>query len=166
MASKTCFVCDKEFKRSFDAKRHEREVHGEYGVDKDVMDPHLCGVGEDDSSQFVFKHPFTAILAGPSSSGKTTLLKQVIEKRCLLIQPSPHRIVWYYKRWQPMYEELTQSIPGIEFKEGLPDPPTYSPFPVLFIIDDLMSTASQSDTISNLFTEGSHHLNISLFFIF
>ena len=123
------------------------------------------GAGPDETHDFVFLHPFTAILAGPSSCGKTTLLKKVLERCQEFIQPSPQRIVWYYKRWQPTYDELTRTIPSIEFREGLPDPPSYCSSPTLYILDDLMSSASGSDTVCNMFTEGSHHLNISVFFI-
>ena len=66
--------------------------------------------------QFVFHHPFTAILAGPSCSGKTTLLKNILQRKEQLIDPPPAAIIWYYKRWQPTYQELLDTVPGIEFQ--------------------------------------------------
>ena len=68
---------------------------------------------------FAFCHPFTAILAGPSGSGKTTLLKKILQKKDTLIFPPPQTIIWYYKRWQPDYEELLETVAGIEFREGV-----------------------------------------------
>jgi hypothetical protein len=29
--------------------------------------------------------------------------------------PSPQRIFWLYKRWQPLYD-----VPGVEFRRGIP----------------------------------------------
>ena len=117
------------------------------------------------SEGFVFRHPFTAILAGPSGSGKTTLLTAILQRKDQLIVPPPAAIIWWYKRWQPMYQELLDTVRGIEFREGLPPPPTYSKEPIVYVLDDLMTSASESDTICSLFIEGSHHLNISVFYL-
>ena len=35
----------------------------------------------------------------------------------------------------------------------------------MYVLDDLMSDASESQTVCNLFIEGSHHLNISVFYL-
>ena len=158
-----CPICEKSFSRSYDVSRHMREVHKkeEVGLEPETSKPVL----QSKNQQFVFRHPFTAILAGPTCSGKTTLLKNILQRKDHLIKPPPTSIIWYYKRWQPTYQELLDTVPGIEFREGLPETPSYCTHPTVYVLDDLMSDASESQTICNLFIEGSHHLNISVFYL-
>ena len=58
--------------------------------------------------------------------------------------------------------------PSIEFVEGLPnnfesmiDPNVRN----LVVVDDLMSECSQNSKMCSLFTRGSHHRNLSIFFL-
>ena len=53
-----------------------------------------------------FKHPFTCLVAGPTGCGKTTFVKELLEKSQLLIDPPPQRTVWCYSEWQPDYENI------------------------------------------------------------
>lgn len=72
------------------------------------------------------------------------------------------RIIWYYAEWQPLYT----GEHNVEFHEGLPDPADYAndDRSKLIILDDLMRESS-NNTIVDLFTRGSHHKNLSVFFI-
>ena len=45
---------------------------------------------------FVFRHPFTIILAGPTSCGKTTWMKHLLQQAETMIRP-PEKILWFYK---------------------------------------------------------------------
>ena len=103
------------------------------------------------------KHPFTGIVAGPTSCGKSTLVKHIIEHKDVMIDPVPDHIIWHYGEWQPMYDTMS----GVEFVEGLPDIKKLDPKQrTLLIIDDLMGETDQS--VMNLFTKGSHHRNLSV----
>ena len=97
----------------------------------------------------------------------------VLERQQLLlnadkmIQPRPHNIFWFYKRWQPIYTELRKKLNNIKFIQGIP--PTLKNakffderFPTLFIFDDLMRDATRNSDICELYTEGSHHRNLSV----
>lgn len=90
-------------------------------------------------------------------------------QHCLkMIWHPPEIIVWLYKRWQPLYDVIQSTVyPKVEFIQGIPldldqdsfiDPKTKN----LVILDDLMSTASKDSRINELFTEGSHHKNLSV----
>jgi hypothetical protein len=68
----------------------------------------------------VFQAPFTAILAGPTSCGKTYWMKRLFDNLNTLIRPAPETIIWFYKRWQPIYSELVNTIPNIKFIQGIP----------------------------------------------
>lgn len=111
-----------------------------------------------------FKHPFTAIISGPTSSGKTEFIKKCLRYAEEVFDTKFDRILIYFGEWQPAYMELGK---GIEFKEGLPQSTDYSndiDKTKLIIVDDLMREAS-SNVMVDLFTKGSHHKNLSVMFI-
>ena len=117
-------------------------------------------------SEVIFHHPFTCMIAGPSKSGKTTLLHGILKSNSKLIDKPPQRIVYCYSRWQPAYDRLKTTINDIEFKEGLPDIDNFKTETLnLIILDDLMHECGKDQSVMNIFTVDSHHKNISVFFL-
>jgi hypothetical protein len=117
---------------------------------------------------FVFQHPFTANVSGPTCSGKTYFVKMLLQHCKTKISPPPERIMWLYKRWQPLYDVIKTNVyPPVEFIQGIPldleqDSFIHPGTRNLVILDDLMSTAAKDSRINELFTEGSHHRNLSV----
>jgi len=110
-----------------------------------------------------FIHPFTGIVAGPTGCGKTQLIKRLLQNYKLSFHPSPARIVWYYSEPQTALERELRPL-GVEFQQGLPDLKEFDgSIPSLLIIDDCM--LDSGDVVLNLFIKGSHHKNISVWFI-
>ena len=107
-------------------------------------------------------------MSGPTSCGKTFLVKAILQNCNSLLYPIPDRIIWLYKRWQPLYDEIQTTVfPKVEFIQGIPldldkDSFINPKMKNLIILDDLMSTASKDPRITELFTEGSHHRNLSV----
>ena len=117
-------------------------------------------------TQQIFHHPFTCMIAGPSKSGKTTLLHKILEQLVELVDQPPTKITFCYSRWQPAYDSLKNSISNIEFNDGLPDIDNFNSDNVnMIILDDLMQECGKDPSILNIFTVDSHHKNISVFFI-
>ena len=117
-------------------------------------------------SCFVFNHPFKCIISGPSMSGKTTLLKNILFNINELMSVNPEKIVYCYSRWQSNFEELKSNLAGIVFQQGLPDIENFDKnFVNLLILDDLMTEGGNDKTICDMFTVDSHHKNISVFFL-
>ena len=84
------------------------------------------------------------------------------------ILPPPERIIWLYKRWQPLYDVIQETVyPKVDFIQGIPLDLDQDSFinpsaRNLVILDDLMSTAAKDSRVNELFTEGSHHRNLSV----
>ena len=107
-------------------------------------------------------HPFTCVVAGGTGSGKSVFVNKLITHRKEVINPVPEEIVLCYKIWQPGYESLKTH--NVRFIEGLPEGDVLDGSKSrLIIIDDLMSEVDQS--VTSIFTEQSHHLNISVVLI-
>jgi ABC-type proline/glycine betaine transport system ATPase subunit len=66
-------------------------------------------------NSFKFNHPCATLLAGPSQSGKTTLIKKIIIENNL-IEPCPSRIIYCYAIWQTAYDELIESCSSFNKK--------------------------------------------------
>ena len=121
---------------------------------------------ENSIDKIVFKHPFTCMIAGPTQSGKTSLLTKILGEIQDLISPTPVNIVYCYTRWQNAYNYLKTLIPSIHFQEGLPDIENFNQHVNnMIILDDLMTSVEKDKDILNLFTVDSHQKNISVFFL-
>ena len=59
-----------------------------------------------------FKHPWSMIISGPSSYGKTVFTKQVLNKSYKQFE----KLYWFYSEWQVGYKDC----PGISFVSGMP----------------------------------------------
>ena len=115
------------------------------------------------------KHPFTSVIAGPTGSGKTQFVKRLIlAEGNTLIQPAIDNIIWCYGEYQDAYDHLASLVPQIRFVEGYPDDLLQSldrSQRNLIVIDDLMSESGNNGKVTELFTKGSHHRNLSVILI-
>ncbi len=118
------------------------------------------------SDDFYFIHPFTMLVAAGSGFGKTYWVKRLLAEKERLIQPVPKRIVWCYVQWQPLYDEIKEMDPTIEFVEGLPinlDAGFFDrDIANLMIVDDMMTDITKDNRLTHLYTRGSHHENLSV----
>jgi len=106
------------------------------------------------------RHPFTALVAGPTMCGKTHFVFTLIENVNVMIDPPPRRIVYCYGEYQQLFDKYVD----VDFRQDLPDLKDFDGRgPVLLIVDDLMNETDE--TVANLFTNGTHHRNISVVFL-
>ena len=116
----------------------------------------------------IFMYYFNITFSYFAPCGKTTFVKDILLRHNTRIQPQIQRIVWLYKRWQPMYTIIKATVmPKVEFIQGIPqeldDDDYFDPRQNnLLILDDMMSTAGKDKRITDLFTEGSHHRSLSI----
>ena len=109
------------------------------------------------------KHPFTMLIAGPTGSGKTQWVKRLINQSEKICSPPPTRITYFYGEYQKAFDDLP-----VNLVKGLPEnliEKIDGANPEWIIIDDLMHETSNSKFVSELFTKGSHHRNISIILI-
>jgi ABC-type phosphate transport system ATPase subunit len=74
-----------------------------------------------------FRHPFTSFVAGPTGCGKTTFVTRLLRFVSSIIDLPPERIVSCYGQWQKTYASMAETMPEVEFVDGLPDPNTFRP---------------------------------------
>jgi len=133
----------------------------------------------DTIDNFYFRHPFTCMIAGPTKSGKTSIIKNIFSHFAGgLVHPCPERVLYCYAIWQPIYEDIKMSrarpahfntssyYPEIFFHEGLPTVDMLdSNKNIILVLDDLMNVCSRNSEILDIFTTNSHHKNISVIYV-
>ena len=113
-----------------------------------------------------FRAPFGAVVCGPTMSGKSHYVFKLIKYADLMISKPVQRIVYCYGAWQPAFDdlkniELIRGVDRLLSSEDFFDPKQHT----LLILDDLADEISKSSKASKLFTQGIHHLNVSVIFI-
>ena len=113
--------------------------------------------------EFNFRHKFSLLVVGPTQSGKTYFVQQILENnRIMYEEQKSTRIFWYYNQWQECYEKLKKSLgKSIRFERGVPELSEdlceiNARYNNIIILDDLMAEATDSAVVSRLFTQGRH----------
>jgi hypothetical protein len=123
-----------------------------------------------DSKYLMLRHPFTCITAGPTGSGKTILIRRILKnwKKTILIPGYEKKeldVLWIYGQFQELYKQKIENC-VVNYSEYLPEESELRNQNVkVIIIDDLMFELGKNDRMSNLFTRGSHHFDLSVIFI-
>ena len=90
----------------------------------------------------------SVIIAGPSGSGKSELVKQWL-RYLNVFQVKPRTMVYAYDRWQPrsIDQMVGPKLGGV------------------LVLDDLMEEGGQDKRVLDLFTKDSHHRNITVLYL-
>jgi hypothetical protein len=116
-----------------------------------------------------FHHPFTLLISGPTSSGKSTITFRIIKHRFEMISEPLKKVLYCLPEGQTIkLPDFISHDENVEFHQGLPDMEQLSTNKTtsngfLLILDDLMSETDGN--IMNLFCRQSHHMNISVIFL-
>ena len=164
-----CNICNKSYEWRKSLTRHLRESHNR---DKSCVSPTSMTpskkppgtVSEDRvGEKLEFEHPFSMIVAGPSRSGKTHWVIDLLVNMETRIVPTPASITYCYAHWQKKYDYLKENDPSVQFYEGLPSTAHFKTISnAIVVFDDLMDASMGNQNMMNMFTEKSHHQNISV----
>ncbi|VDI73307.1 Hypothetical predicted protein [Mytilus galloprovincialis] len=171
-----CNICCKVYVWPHDLQRHIRSKHSS---DEPLYHPGVTQQQQQKQQQqqqqkqqqkaFVFRHPFTMIVSGPTSCDKTyfILFVSTHKKNCeVLVQTGSFGCIKGGNLFTRKYNEHAV-LPRVEFIRGIPfdlerddffDPNIRN----MILLDDLMSTSDKDSRINDLFTEGCHHRNLSV----
>ena len=103
--------------------------------------------------------PFTLIFAGPSSCGKSPFVITLLECREQLCDIAFKNIGWCQSE-----NNAPHHLQNFSFVKVEPEYENQENVPTLIVMDDLMDSA-YATKVSELYTKGSHHRNISLVLI-
>jgi hypothetical protein len=114
-----------------------------------------------------FQHPFTCTIAGPTQSGKTVFVQNLLKACDLYITPAPTRVVWVYGAENHEQRMLIENCNvNVEFFDQIPGIDEFQPEDqTLLVLDDMMHDGGKNKVVSELFTKGCHHRNVSVIFI-
>ena len=109
-----------------------------------------------------YKHPFSMMVSGPTGSGKTIFVFDLLTHLPQLVTGlHSAKVLYCYGAWQ---ERFTQAPAGVEFHDGFPSD-YLDRSADLIVLDDLMEELSKDKNLTALFTKTSHHSNISVIFV-
>lgn len=111
-----------------------------------------------------FIHPFTCIVSGPSGSGKSFHVRNILQDAAYLIKNLDRtpKVLWIYGIWQKMYDDVIDV--DIDYQASFPSEEQFKLYD-LIIFDDLMNELRNDERLSKTFTKYSHHFNTSVFFV-
>lgn len=127
---------------------------------------------EIDNKHFKFKHPFTCLISGPTESGKTFLIRNILKNYKFLFynllpkNVSILRVLWCYGQWQNLYSIPISDNIIIQYTDSIVNDGIIKQFsPNIIIVDDLLNEFDKTKHLENIFIKKSHHMNISVIFV-
>lgn len=126
------------------------------------------GNGHDHFQQIdaTFHLPLACIIQGPPKSGKTYIIKKILEHSDRLFDKKLDEIYWFYGEENDTVRLIKNTHPhlNITLIKGLPqsfDKYINSSVTTLIIIDDIMGQACASKEVTDLFCNKLQHTNTS-----
>ncbi len=117
-------------------------------------------------------HPFTMQLCGPTMSGKTSWIYNLLKEGGRLIHPNfPANRILFYEEHQSIYDKMLEEGLISEIVHGLPPleqiremvEPYKKGQGSLIILDDAYNNISE--TVETLFVQAAHHLKCSVILV-
>ena len=105
----------------------------------------------------------TMCVVGPSHSGKTTFVLNLLEHRGVIFDCRPNRVIWCYGIYQhDLNTKLQQK--GYHLSPNIINVSDIQPFDII-VLDDLLNESKNSQDVSAMFTKAAHHKPCFIIFI-
>lgn len=119
---------------------------------------------------FKFHSPTSLAIFAPPYSGKSTLTRKILEDADELFSTPPEFVVYCYKEWLPMLDEMKQTVRSFKTHQGVPTREDLEQWAsggkhFILVLDDLQQVCQNDKGVVEMFTVGSHHLNFSLIYL-
>ena len=104
--------------------------------------------------------PSTAQFCGGTGSGKSSLIRRLLDNAAVMFNPAPIRKIYVYGVWQKMFESMSDvefMTPGKLTPEFLK--PESLGGPTILVLDDV-SDEIDGKLLEKIFTAYSHHYNL------
>ena len=102
------------------------------------------------------KHDASMIVSGPTQSGKTTFIRNLIKAKTFIFDRPLENVYWFYGIAQPKVHDDLRSM-GVRLEEGIPTNFDFIPPYSFIILDDLGSDIKGNKMVTQLFTRVAHH---------
>lgn len=122
----------------------------------------------------VFKTPCSILIAGPSQSGKTSLVYKMLREKHRLFVPAPSRVLLVYKENQQLYQkmrklkliqEMVSTLPSLEDLKTMAKAEKQKAGSLMIIFDDQMLETAKNMSYLEAWSVSCHHLNMTLVFL-
>ena len=115
------------------------------------------------------KRDFRFLIVAPSQAGKTVFTKRLLEAKEQLFEVKSAYTVYFYNLYQPIFDEMKACVD--EFRQGVPSladieeisKPYIHNGGVTIVLDDFAQHVTKD--IAELFSVGSHHNHVSIFWL-
>lgn len=105
----------------------------------------------------------TLCVVGPSHSGKTTFVLQLIDHRDEIFDCKTNRVIWCYGIYQHDLIHQLQSR-GCQVHSGIISVNEIQPYDII-VLDDLLHESRNSQDVTAMFTRAAHHKPCMIIFI-
>ena len=105
----------------------------------------------------------TMCVVGPSHSGKTTFVLELLENRQQIFDCQTNRVIWCYGIYQ---HELNTKLQrkGYHLHSGIINVSEVQPYDII-VLDDLLNESRNSQDVTAMFTRAAHHKPCFIIFI-
>ena len=117
--------------------------------------------------------PFSMSVVGPTMSGKTTFVVELLSERARVFSEVPEKVIWLYGTTAVHIEKMKRNFPRgfIDFYHNIPNDfeetlaKSCKDYITLVVLDDLQEEVTNSLQMLKLFTMTCHHKNVSVIFL-